>query len=74
MKNQRICPKCNGSDIVIVDGYCGPYGTGNNIMTGATIFSSARVDRYICCSCGYSEEWINREDIQKVKKSKKSHL
>ncbi len=42
MKNQRICPKCNGSDIVIVDGYCGPYGSGNNIMTGATIFSGVK--------------------------------
>ena len=73
MKNQRICPKCNGSDIVIVDGYCGSYGTGNNIMTGATIFSGVKVNRYICCSCGYTEEWINREDIGKVKESKKSH-
>ena len=54
MKNQRICPKCNGSDIVIVDGYCGPYGSGNNIMTGATIFSGVKVNRYICCSCGYT--------------------
>lgn len=73
MKNQRICPKCNGSDIVIVDGYSGPYGTGNNIVTGATIFSAVNVNRYICCSCGYTEEWINREDIPKVRESRKSH-
>ena len=73
MKNQKICPKCSESDIIIVDGYCGPYGMGNNIMTGATIFSAVKVNRYICCSCGYTEEWINREDIPKIRESKKSH-
>ena len=73
MKNQKICPKCSESDILIVDGYCGAYGMGNNIMTGASIFSGVKVNRYICCSCGYTEEWINREDIPKVKESKKSH-
>ncbi len=73
MKNTRICPKCNSSDIIIVDGYTGAYGSGNNIMTGATIFSAVNVNRYICCSCGYTEEWINREDIEKVKKAKRAH-
>lgn len=73
MKNTRICPKCNSSDILIVDGYAGAYGSGNNIMTGATIFSAVNVNRYICCSCGYTEEWINQEDIEKVKKAKRAH-
>lgn len=74
MKNTRICPKCGGSDIIIVDGYAGPYGSGNNIMTGATVFSAVNVNRYICCSCGYTEEWINTEDIERVRKSKKAHI
>ncbi|MDE7270929.1 MAG: hypothetical protein K2N81_10710 [Acetatifactor sp.] len=73
MKNTKICPKCNSSDILIVDGYAGAYGSGNNIMTGATIFSAVNVNRYICCSCGYTEEWINQEDIEKVKKAKRAH-
>ncbi len=73
MKNTKICPKCNGSDILIVDGYAGAYGSGNNIMTGATIFSAVKVNRYVCCSCGYTEEWINKEDSEKVKRSKKAH-
>ena len=67
MKNTKICPKCNSSDIVRIDGYSGPYGTGNNIMTKNTIFSAVNVNRYICCECGYTEEWIDREDIEKVK-------
>lgn len=35
---------------------------------GATIFTYALVNRYVCCNCGYSEEWIDREDLPKLKK------
>lgn len=73
MKNTKICPKCNSSDILIVDGYAGAYGSGNNIMTGMTIFSAVKVDRYICCSCGFTEEWINTKDMDKLKKSARAH-
>lgn len=72
MKSTRICPKCNSSDIVRVDGYAGAYGAGNNIMVGATIFSAVNVNRYICCNCGFTEEWIDKKDIEKLKKSKKA--
>ena len=73
MKNTRMCPKCGSSDIIVVDGYAGAYGTGNNIMTGMSIFSAVNVNRYICCSCGFTEEWIDKGDIEKVKESKKAH-
>lgn len=72
MKNTRICPKCDSTDIVRIDGYAGAYGSGNNIMTGMTIFSAVNVNRYICCKCGFSEEWIDREDIEKIRNSKKA--
>jgi len=72
MKNTKICPKCNSSDILRFDGYSGPYGSGNHIMTGNTVFSAVNVNRYICCECGYTEEWIDTEDIERVKKSKKA--
>lgn len=72
MKNTRICPKCNSNDIVRVDGYSGPHGSGNNIMVGMSIFSAVNVNRYICCACGYSEEWIDQRDIETVKNSKKA--
>lgn len=72
MKNTRICPKCNSSDILRFDGYSGSYGSGNHIMTGNTVFSAVNVNRYVCCECGYTEEWIDKEDIEKVKKSKKA--
>ena len=72
MKNTKICPKCQSNEIVRIDGYAGPYGSGNNVLTGATIFSAVDVNRYICCSCGYTEEWIDADDIDKIRKSKKA--
>ena len=72
MKTTRICPKCNSNDIVRIDGYADPNGHGNCLMTGATIFSAVNVNRYICCHCGYTEEWIDREDLEKIKGSKKA--
>lgn len=67
MNKSKICPKCNGTDLLRVEGKAGAYGSGNNIMTGMSIFSAVPVHRYVCCTCGYSEEWIDKEDIQKLK-------
>ena len=67
MKNRKECPKCGGTDIIRIEGKAGAYGVGNNIMTGMTVFSAVLVNRYVCCNCGYSEEWIDREDIPKLK-------
>lgn len=72
MKNTKICPKCQSKDIVRIDGSVDAYGTGNNVITGNTIFSAVNVNRYICCNCGFTEEWIDKEDIQKIITSKKA--
>lgn len=67
MKKSKVCPKCGGTDILRVKGHAGSHGAGNNIMVGMTIFSAVLVHRYVCCSCGFSEEWIDEKDIQKLK-------
>ena len=67
MKYSHVCPKCGGTDILFIPGKAGAYGTGNNIPMGATIFTYVKVHRYLCAACGYSEEWIDREDIPKLK-------
>lgn len=72
MKNTKICPKCQSSNIVRFDGYTGSYGAGNNVIVGVTIFSAVNVNRYVCCTCGYTEEWIDREDIPSILNSKKA--
>ena len=73
MKQSRVCPKCGGTDILIFEGYAGAYGSGNHIMTGASIFSAGPVDRHICCGCGFVEEWVREEDMEKLRKSKKGY-
>ncbi len=53
----------------MVPGNVEAYGVGNNIKTGLTIFSVILVNRYVCCSCGFTEEWIDIDDIAKLKKN-----
>lgn len=68
MKRTGKCPKCDNSEIIIVPGDTGVYGVGNNIPTSLYVLNYVKVPRYVCCSCGYVEEWIETEDILKVKK------
>ncbi len=68
MKNTNKCPKCGLSDIIKVPGHAGIYGWGNNIMVGMTIMSAVPVDRYLCASCGYSEEWVDTDNIPRIEK------
>lgn len=72
MKHTNLCPKCRSNDIVRIDGSVGAYGTGNNVILGSTVFSAVKVHRCICCSCGYTEEWIDADDLDKIKFSKKA--
>ena len=72
MKNTKKCPKCASADIVRIGGFTGPYGSGNNVMVGASIFSAVKVNRYVCCTCGFTEEWIDTDELGKVKESKKA--
>ena len=66
MKNTNVCPKCQGNEIVFVKGRNDGYGVGNNIQVG--VVKRVLINRYICCNCGYSEEWVDKEDIPKIKK------
>ena len=68
MKQKELCPKCGSRDILKVPGKARAYGSGNNIQTGWSNFSAVLVHRYVCCDCGYSEEWIDQEDIYRLKK------
>ena len=42
------------------------YGPGNNIQL--SLFSQILVTKYVCCNCGFIEEWIdNPHDLAKIK-------
>lgn len=66
MKNTKECPKCHSHDIVRCDGKVLSHGAGNYIKLGRTMLSTVNVHRYICCTCGFTEEWIDEEDLEKV--------
>ena len=68
MKNNNACPKCGSTEII-----CAPDSSYTNIQSGFTIFSAAKVSRYVCASCGFIELWVqSQEDIDKlVEKLKK---
>lgn len=70
MKYTYQCPKCGGQEIIRIAGEVGAYGSGNNIPTST--FSAITVTRYVCCGCGYSEEWIDKDQLPRLIASKKS--
>lgn len=66
MKNTKMCLKCNGNKIIRIPGQTGVYGVGNNVPVGG-FKGTVNVTRYLCCNCGYTEEWIdNEKDIKKL--------
>lgn len=64
MKNTHICPKCNSNNIVKVP----DTESINTISIAVSLLHSAKVSRYVCCDCGFAEEWIeNKTDLEKIK-------
>lgn len=64
MKNNKKCPKCNSENIIMIPGTIG--SSGNSIQAGA-LRGVVPVSRYLCCECGYSEEWVDsKADIEKL--------
>ena len=60
MKHSAVCPKCGGTEILRIDGRS---VIGGVIPTGWT---GAKLNRFLCTVCGYSEEWIDQKDIAKL--------
>ena len=68
MKNSRNCPKCSTAEIIRVTGVDGPTGPKKNAiqMSGFSFWNEVRVARYVCLSCGFSEESLPpREPLPK---------
>lgn len=65
MKNSKKCIKCGSDDIIMIPHYS---GDGGEIQMG--LFTApVLLNRYLCCSCGFSEEWVEKiESLEKVKK------
>lgn len=70
MKNSHCCPKCSSTDIRRIPDN-GRYASGNNIYTTTiTLFGKIPVIRYVCCNCGYVENWVEKkEELDKIRSS-----
>lgn len=60
------CPKCGSSVILEID-YGSKILRNQWVHTGSTLLSSVVVTRYVCADCGYSEEWIDKDDLPKLR-------
>lgn len=71
MKNTRCCSKCHSESIVRVPDNPGRHASGNNIYTTTmTLIGKIPVIRYVCCDCGYVENWVeNRHELDKIKQT-----
>ena len=75
MKNTGQCHKCESRKIIRIPSPKFNSGTGiNTIPVGWLKTGQVRITRYLCCRCGYSEEWVDsKEDIKKIEESYDNH-
>ena len=66
MKNMKRCPKCSSQNIVRVPDNPNRQASGNNIYTATfTLIKKIPVIRYVCCDCGYVENWVETHGERK---------
>lgn len=71
MKNGNACPKCGSRQIVRVPDSPRRHASGNNIYTTrATLLGKVPVIRYVCCGCGYVENWVEtRRELKELEEA-----
>jgi len=57
------CPKCGGREVCRIPDVPRRHASGNNIYTTRlTLAGKVPVIRYVCLSCGYVENWVERQE------------
>ena len=66
-EKDRRMPQVRGTDIVKVPGTASGSGRFccNEVPLG--ILDAAPVDRFVCCTCGYSEEWLRKSNLDDIR-------
>ena len=70
MKKSQKCIKCKSENIIGLTGKGtwfdnGAYGNYLHVAAGMLV----EKETYVCCDCGYSEEWVNEDDLEILKSS-----
>lgn len=62
-----ICPKCGSSDV-----WCKTsMGYRGALMLG--LFTSIPLTDYVCAECGYVESYVKEDQMNRMRKSIRSH-
>ena len=70
MKNTKRCPKCGSQVIVRVPDNAHRYLANSICMTSLAFVKRIPVARYVCCDCGYVENWVeNGREREKLRHS-----
>jgi len=70
MKNTKCCPKCGSADIIRVPDDAHRYLANSICITRLAVVKRVPVARYVCCGCGYLEDWVeNRHERDEVKRA-----
>ena len=70
MKNTKCCPKCKSLNIVRVPDNAHRYLANSICITTIAWVKRIPVARYVCCDCGYVENWVEtqkeRDEIRRT--------
>lgn len=70
MKNTTCCPKCGSKNMVCVPDNTHRYLANSIAITNVAWVKRIPVARYVCCDCGYVENWVeNRHELAKLKET-----
>ena len=70
MKDQKICPKCSGTEIYSNTGLS---KSGERGYVPISSWTKLFFDVYVCSGCGFMEEYISKDDLQNPKVMDKLH-
>ena len=69
MKNTARCPKCGSHNLVRVPDDAHRYLSNSISITKVVWVKRVPVARYVCCDCGYVENWVEkRHELDEIKK------
>ena len=70
MKNTNCCPKCGSKSIACVPDNAHRYLANSIAITNIAWVKRIPVARYVCCDCGYVENWVEtkneRDEIRRT--------
>ena len=70
MKNTKRCPICGSTDVIRVPDNAHRYLANSICITKFAWVKRVPVARYVCCACGYVENWVeHRQERDELKRA-----